>query len=172
MADQTDGFNPSIAVLLADDDAYQIDFTGASGNFFRGNISAVSQLVASSAVNLDHPIMTLDIVRGSDARAGQYLKFQKFAGTLYGICQVFISWPQQDAVLPSGTLDFSKIPHATVAALFNTMNSVTLQQPVVYEQGIIYNGDLDFQITPTQYGAQGWLRVVTAQCTFRFATEN
>jgi len=169
MADGTNGFNPSLAVLLNPDDQYSINFGYGTQNFFRGNVGSVEQLLQSSAVTL--PLMTLDIVRGSDARSQQYIKFMKFAGVLIGICQVFIGFGQMGAVNDSGTLDFSTIPHATVSALYQTMNSLSLEQPVVYPNGIIYNGDLDFQITPAMYGASGWVRVVTAQCTFRYSTE-
>ena len=165
LADTTNGFNPSLQAILGDD-SYQIDFASQpSQNFIRGLVDAVGQLIGSSAISL--PVMMLDIVAGSDNRPGQYLKFQKFAGTLSGVCRVIVSWDEAEA-----NPDFSRLPHATVAALYQAMNDPRLQQPVVWPNGIIYGGDMNFQITPVQFGARGWVRIINGTCTFRYATEN
>ena len=168
LADDATGFNPALAKILSGDDLYAIDFPpetppDQAQSFIRGAVASIDRIIQSSSIRF--PLMIVDIVRGSDARAGQYLKFQKFSGTLFGQCQVIISWPEM-AAQP----DFATIPDATIAALYQAMNSLALSQPDVYPGGIVYNGDLDFQITPTQFGAQGWVRVITANCTFRFST--
>jgi hypothetical protein len=54
--------------------------------------------------------------------------------------------------------------------MYKTMNDTSIQQPTAWPSGILYGGELDFNISPLVPGLEGFMKVVTFTATFRQVT--
>lgn len=165
VSDAATGFNTAISASASTYgiDEFSIDFSADSQTFIQSTIGNLDKFLSSASVTF--PLMTMEVSRGSNPRSQQIVKFHQFAGVLIGTCQVFLSFGESVA-----GVDFTSLPSCVVDCMYKTMNDTSISQPAAWPNGILYGGELDFNISPLVPGLEGFMKVVTFTATFRQVT--
>jgi hypothetical protein len=149
LADPATGFNPVLAALCLAPyalDAYEIDFTDSSTNFWQSYVTA-DNLDESDA---DEGTLMLLYTRRSQTPGPQPQKFSSFSGIVEIGLDVDISWAS--SAVP---LDTDSLADATEDTLINVFNA-SANYGAWASNGVLYNGEFQMNRQALRASGASW----------------